>query len=225
MILRIAQITPSTLPKNIIILAKGMNQTKKTGGEQFQKVPIESAHHQGIKPSSVAGVSWVDFVEVFAGGPVEGRNEVQTITPDAAPTAGNFKLTFSGIQTGNIAYNASAATIQSALEGLSSVGAGNVSVSGTLATALVITFINALGKKDQSALSIDVSGLTTTTSATVVETVKGKVETELKPELDMTGVFQVKMYPGTTNPIQETTDAGNVLYQLEAVEFVRNQGV
>ncbi|MBX3411469.1 MAG: hypothetical protein KF708_02035 [Pirellulales bacterium] len=59
------------------------------------------------------------------------RNEVQQISfSGTAPTSGTFKLTFSGQTTAAIAYNASAATVQAALAALSTIGAGNVSVTG-----------------------------------------------------------------------------------------------
>ncbi|HET9152754.1 MAG TPA: hypothetical protein VFN85_01400 [Solirubrobacterales bacterium] len=55
-------------------------------------------------------------------------NETQRITVNA--TSGQFKLSFESETTGNLAFNASAAEVQAALEGLAAVGAGNVEVSG-----------------------------------------------------------------------------------------------
>lgn len=55
-------------------------------------------------------------------------SEVQTVTVDA--TAGNFTITFDGATTGNIAFNASAATVQTALEALSTINPGDVTVTG-----------------------------------------------------------------------------------------------
>src|SRR5262249_41925037 len=52
-------------------------------------------------------------------------DEVQTVTLTGNPTGGTFTLTFSGQTTAAIAYNASAATVQSALQALSSIGSGN----------------------------------------------------------------------------------------------------
>jgi hypothetical protein len=49
-------------------------------------------------------------------------------------TAGEFTLTFEGVTTGDLPTNATAAAIQTALEALPGIGAGNVSVSGTFAT-------------------------------------------------------------------------------------------
>jgi hypothetical protein len=45
-------------------------------------------------------------------------------------TAGQFKLTFEGQQTGNIAFNATAAAVREALEALSNVAVGDVAVTG-----------------------------------------------------------------------------------------------
>jgi hypothetical protein len=55
-------------------------------------------------------------------------DEVQSVKIDA--TAGQFKLTFSGQQTANIAFNAAASAVQTALEALSNIDPGDVSVSG-----------------------------------------------------------------------------------------------
>jgi hypothetical protein len=66
-------------------------------------------------------------------------DEVQVVSVGAA-SANNFKLTFDGQQTGNLAYNANAAAIDAALEGLSNIGAGDVSVTGPSAGAWTVTF-------------------------------------------------------------------------------------
>lgn len=56
------------------------------------------------------------------------RNEIQTVTIPGSD--GTFTLTFNGKATGAIAYNATSSTVQSALTGLTTVGAGNVTVTG-----------------------------------------------------------------------------------------------
>jgi hypothetical protein len=58
------------------------------------------------------------------------RNEVQVVFISGSPTGGTFRLSFGGQSTGNLAYNATAAQVRSALEGLSSIGAGNIGVTG-----------------------------------------------------------------------------------------------
>ena len=53
---------------------------------------------------------------------------VQVVT--IAATGGTFTLTYSGQETGALAYDVSPAQLQAALESLSRIGAGNVDVSG-----------------------------------------------------------------------------------------------
>jgi hypothetical protein len=55
-------------------------------------------------------------------------NEIQTVDVDA--TGGNFTLTFQGQTTANIAWNATAAAVQAALEALSNIAPGDVFVTG-----------------------------------------------------------------------------------------------
>lgn len=58
------------------------------------------------------------------------RNRVQYFTL-GTQTAGTFTITFGGQTTAAIAHNASAATIQTAITGLSSVGSGNATVTAS----------------------------------------------------------------------------------------------
>lgn len=52
-------------------------------------------------------------------------------TADIAGSSGTVVYTVNGQSTAGIAYNATTTTLQTALEGLSTVGAGNVTVTGT----------------------------------------------------------------------------------------------
>lgn len=76
-----------------------------------------------------------------------------TLTANVAPpTAGTFTLTYAGQTTAGIAFGATPAAVQAALELLSTVGAGNVEVSlttlgptlATASTVYTITFKRAL---------------------------------------------------------------------------------
>ncbi|MCU0876166.1 MAG: GEVED domain-containing protein [Pirellulaceae bacterium] len=57
------------------------------------------------------------------------QNEQQTVTLVGTPTAGAFTLTFNGQTSGPIAYSATAAALQTALEGLGNIAPGDVLVS------------------------------------------------------------------------------------------------
>jgi hypothetical protein len=81
-----------------------------------------------------------------------------------AATGGTYKLSFGGLTTGNIAYNATAATVQSALEGLHASLVGNVGVSLSSTTYTVLIVGNGLPFTWQS-ITADVTNLTPTTAA------------------------------------------------------------
>lgn len=71
-----------------------------------------------------------------------GTNEVQTVTITGSPTGGTVTLALDGETTAAIAYNANAAAVQAALEALSNVDAGDVTVTGGPGpgTPWVVTF-------------------------------------------------------------------------------------
>jgi hypothetical protein len=100
-----------------------------------------------------------------------GTNEVQKVTITGSPTGGSFTLTFSGQTTSAIAYNATAATVQTALQALSSIGSGNATVTGGPGpgTAWTVTFVGALAQTDVAQMTAT-SSLTGGTSPTVTVT-------------------------------------------------------
>jgi len=73
---------------------------------------------------------------------IAGTNEIQTITVTGTPTGGSFKLRFRGQTTATIAYNATSAAVDTALEALSLIGVGGVvSAGGPLpGTPITMTF-------------------------------------------------------------------------------------
>lgn len=93
-----------------------------------------------------------------------GVNEVQTLTEGTAMTAGTYTLLFQGQTTSAIAYNATAATIQTALENVPAIGPGNVLVTGgPVDTApATVTFIGALSGSNVPQLTSVQSSLTGT---------------------------------------------------------------
>ncbi len=77
---------------------------------------------------------------------IAGNNDLQRITIDGAGS-GNFALTFNGQTTAALAFNASAATVQAALEALPGVGAGQVSVSQNATNSYTIAFKGTLANR------------------------------------------------------------------------------
>jgi hypothetical protein len=105
---------------------------------------------------------------------VNGTNEVQTLSTTGTVTAGTFTITYSGQTTAAIAYNATAATVQAALEALSNVAVGDVAVTGgpLPATPAVITYTGNLGLQNVAAIT---TTDTLTGGATAVATTTGGV--------------------------------------------------
>lgn len=97
-------------------------------------------------------------------------SEVQTVTITGTPTGGDFTLTFDGETTAGIAYNAVASAVQSALEALSNLAPGEVTVSGGPGpdTPYTVTFDDAIGNVPQ--MTADGGGLTGGSSPNVTVT-------------------------------------------------------
>lgn len=89
-------------------------------------------------------------------------NEVQSLVLPSTPTGGTFTLTFSGQTTGTIAYNATAATVDTALEALSNIGAGDVTCTGgpLPSSPVLIEFTGALAGANQPLITGDGALLT-----------------------------------------------------------------
>lgn len=123
----------------------------------------------------VSGVFGVDNVRLMNS--TEDRDEVQTIVITGTPTGGTFILTLSGETTGTIAYNATAGTVETALEALPGLVPADVSVTGGPGpgTAWVVTFTGTdWGSRDVPLMTVT-SSLTggTTPAITITETTKG----------------------------------------------------
>jgi len=86
------------------------------------------------------------------------QNEIQTITVDA--TGGTFTISYGGQTTATIAFGALGETVESKLEALSSIGEGQVSVTGASGGPFVITFRDSLGNQDIAAVTTDPALLT-----------------------------------------------------------------
>lgn len=92
--------------------------------------------------------------------PSNGVNEVQTVTKviSGATNPGSFSLTFRGQTTSRILQTDTAATVQAKLQALSTIGAGNVTVTdGTITPTSrqwVVTFTGALAQTDVPLLGV-----------------------------------------------------------------------
>lgn len=102
-------------------------------------------------------------------------NEVQVITLTSA-TGGTFNVTFNGSTASvEIAYNAAASAVQSALEGLDTLSPGDVAVTGSAGGPYTVTFGGDQAGKNVAAL-VATDNLTPGPATVVVTTSTGGSE-------------------------------------------------
>lgn len=131
----------------------------------------EATHYpNGFFPSGLA-LGKITATGLY--GPYGGRSdEVQEFDLGGA-SAGTFTITFDGETTEAISFDATAATVQTALEGLSNINPGDVAATGgpLPGTAVVLTFGGQYAGVNVPEITIDGSGLTgaTVTISTTTE--------------------------------------------------------
>jgi hypothetical protein len=97
----------------------------------------------GFIPSGVALALPTSGANVGYAVPLAAKaTEVKVFTITGTPTGGTFTLTLDGETTAAIAYNATATTVQTALEAISNVSPGDIAVTGGPGpgTAWTVTF-------------------------------------------------------------------------------------
>ena len=88
--------------------------------------------------------SLVITAEIFANGSNklytrQFEGIAQTVTIGGTPSGGTFTLSYRGATTATIAYNAANTAVDSALEALSTIGTGNVTVTGSAGGPYTVT--------------------------------------------------------------------------------------
>lgn len=89
-----------------------------------------------------------------------GLNEQQKVTFTAVPTLGTWEIQFVSQVTVPLAYNCVAADVQTALQNLANIGAGNVTVAGNFVAGFTITFTGTLANANQPMVTITANSLT-----------------------------------------------------------------
>jgi len=101
-------------------------------------------------------------------------NEVQTVTIGGGASGGTFPLIFNGQTAAGIAWNASTSAVRSALEALSNVGVGDVTVTGSPG-AYTVAFGGSLAGTNVPQMTTSAASLTGGTPTAVVATSTGGV--------------------------------------------------
>lgn len=103
-------------------------------------------------------------------------NEKQKVSIPSSASGGTFTLTFAGQTTGTIAYNASAGTVQTALEALSNIASGDVTVTGA-SPDWTVEFKQAHAGTDVPLITGNGGSLTGACTISVTTTTQGKPST------------------------------------------------
>lgn len=141
-----------------------------------------------------------------------GNNEIQVITlSGTAATGGTFTLTFDGQITGNIAYNASAATVETALEALSNIGSGDATVTGSAGGPWTVEFTGSLAGTNVALMTIDTTNLTGGVN---------EIQTISSPSNPTGGTFTLSFNGATTTAIAYNASAATIEAALEALSSI-----
>lgn len=153
------------------------------------------------------------FSTTTAGSPV--RSEVQRLTPSTTATGGTFTVTFGANTTSAQSYSVTASSLQSALEGLASIGAGNITVTGgpfSSGNAFVCTFGGTLANANQNAMTVASSLTGATPSVTVATTTDGAAGVNEKQQFFTQGTIN----GGTWTATLDTATSAAIAFDATA---------
>ncbi|MFF1298150.1 MULTISPECIES: hypothetical protein [unclassified Streptomyces] len=128
-------------------------------------------------------------------------NEVQTLTVTGSPTGGTFTITWSGQTTTALAYNATAAQVQAALEALSNIAPGDVVVTGNAGGPWTLTWGGTqLGENVAAPTTTESFTGGTTPDITIATTTAGGTAATADGADVFKGFLftEVSFYPGST---------------------------
>ena len=117
---------------------------------------------------------------------------------------GTFTLTFDGQTTSALAYNATAAQVEAALEALSNITDVTVTGTGVQSDPWVVTFVNP-GSQDVAELTADDTNLAGTTTITTVTEGRGNTVVDL--DVKTTSQYQYWQSSTTDYQLQEAEEA------------------
>ena len=148
--------------------------------------------------TALENLSNINPGDVFVSGTTQ--NEKQTITIGGGATGGTFPLTYAGQTTSpQLSRNATASLVKAALQSLSNIGSGGVSVTGPTGGPWVVEFTGPLAGTDVALMTTSAASLTGgTPTATVTTTTPGSTGSPF------TVTFQGQ-YAGTDVPAMTTT--------------------
>jgi len=197
-----------TMPTMAVLTEGGSTTADLTGFALADFTETQSAQDSEIR------------VDGYPTGP--GVAEVQALSKTTKANGGTWTLTYDGQTTAPLNHNANTGDIQNALEALSNVESGDITVSGEKLDRdgdTIFTFRSTAG--DVSMLSIDTSNLTPSSGWTFSETTKGD-NTDWWIKRSSNTVDDV--IHGVTLHLHDTTDAnGEQITLTRDVDSVKDK--
>ena len=168
----------------IFVAIEGSVSVREVVVIRLESLPASYAELTTSFPAASATVTVIREGSVTAG-------EIQTLAFPVLPYSGFYSIAHGADASASIQWDAGAATLQAALVGIPSIGAGKVIVSGAF-PKFTISFDVTLG--NVNALTCDVSGLTvprgrsgllSTNTSGIVELLNGAAQTTAKLEIEI----------------------------------------
>jgi hypothetical protein len=142
--------------------------------------------------------------KLFGGSGLMPQLNKYVLTISGAPTGGSYRLTYGGTDiTGTLSYDVGAATIQTALEGLPSIGTGKATVTADGPTSFEISI-------DNLTASLEVYSKSLSGGVTPDVTVERKLSSSLIPQLNVDWIKDLEDWINRTlvEPLVQILRAG-----------------
>jgi len=200
------------------------------GGDNFS-VGVDINDSNQISGYSGAVGNFTGQAHAFLWGEAN-RNEIQVMTINGTPSSGNFQVKLHGVTSGNIAYNASAATVQTTLRAMSGFGSSvNVTGGPGPGTPWTATFVSSKANRNLEQMQIVNSTLNNGATVTVTTTQHG-AQSGLLDLGDLSGGLDYSIAQGINNAgyvvgagsVGDISDPDTNAWVWDAVRGMRNLG-
>jgi len=171
---------------------------------------------QMTSTSSLTGCA----VNVDSTTPITNVNEQKLITINGGPTGGTFTLTLNAETTGPIAYNATAAAVQTEIEGLTTPVPGDVTITGAAGGPYLYEFTGAYAATDIADTALTGSGASLTGSGTHTLTLTHEVTATGKSYFDNVDNWSDGVVPVSTDTIYFANSSISLLYNIDQSAIV-----